>query len=1041
MPVAKPLHLRLFLEGEEVPVISASISCGVNGPSSAAIQIIPLDEAMDFKPRTMVHLFFYDDKVNINEEALKTGSLKVSGTYRQLWAGEAIGYSLTKTAASRGMVLQCVDFSSYWDSAHATAIEYGPQGNAFTNTGSLYSGDTTLFDDIVEQQANKLVSWIGQSPLTPGLKSVKGLAGGVIRIMEAMGGVVGHHRGINDFFTVADLRCRLLQQVTAEEDDTTAANLLAGKVFDEWIRNGLQNIGQQVTFRDIMQLLFRYIYYEFVPCPAPKYDEFKEGSTKTTTGPERKLSETQLGLSTKKSLQDAIDFVTGLENSSLSNKQSSVNFSLERCKSASSNLTSLSKSSPTLSADTNKVQSKIALAVGQLTQASTASSSDINGLMTRAATSLSEALSTLNSSTRTTKVVVQTNDSTSQRLHMQIIRPDCWFAAPPKCNVIFPEMYTQLSYDRNWMAETTRALITLFNTLVGPDALLSDRILAPPIGTVSKSVAKYTGGETYRVLMDHELHTGIVPVTESLPNTSAVGSRTNGNDKSKAKSARLGWAKKASLFHFFKYRFASRQASVVGRFNPFIVCGFPGVIIQKPFIVPPEVLKDLNIADENEFITKLNSLTKKNVRIPYQLVGMISGVNHNIDQNGGSTSVSFHHVRRHTGIDDEFFDIFFKEDKSEVDRIIRVNITYDQALKDPELRRILIGVTPQNAKPTTPKATKKTVVKRGTPVTRRDVNPAAGTTQTSSPNLSVSSTSENQVAPTEAPPFTKISNLPEVEKTDVLVPEGTTTIHVGDQKGKYKGVVVGIEVLNNGDYATIGNKRVFKNVCVYEKVKVKRQGVIPFEEIVRPSWFSRAYANANIAAQIYNPFFGCGSVVDDLIVQGIAPAEVNFAGENPSPEDMPSDTSYQDAIAKLGKEEEQRGIASVDRAVTVLSFLYGKVKQKSLDVDAFIRSYIDRPIATMEQVLGTSDLSFSVSGNDVTVQTGTVGFHSAAIDRTLVEAGNFAGLAKDLLTQMPRIDNQGKKSSVPPPYDVRNEKKKKVLDYVNALKNGPAFRG
>src|SRR5690606_10825905 len=154
----------------------------------------------------------------------------------------------------------CVDFSSYWDSAHAMALEFGPGGNAFSHFGSIHAGAVGMFDDIVMQQSQRIVDWLRERPKTPGLQTVSGLAGGIIRMMEAIGGVIPHHKGINDFFTVSELRGRMLNQITAEENDNTAARVMAGKVFDQWLRHGLQNAGQQVTFRDMMLMLMKYVY-------------------------------------------------------------------------------------------------------------------------------------------------------------------------------------------------------------------------------------------------------------------------------------------------------------------------------------------------------------------------------------------------------------------------------------------------------------------------------------------------------------------------------------------------------------------------------------------------------------------------------------------------------------------------------------------------------------------------------------------------------------------------------------------------------------
>ena len=60
MAQGHPLHLRLFLEGVEVPVVSAQIQIAANTPASASIQVIATDKVLDLLPRTVVHLFFYD---------------------------------------------------------------------------------------------------------------------------------------------------------------------------------------------------------------------------------------------------------------------------------------------------------------------------------------------------------------------------------------------------------------------------------------------------------------------------------------------------------------------------------------------------------------------------------------------------------------------------------------------------------------------------------------------------------------------------------------------------------------------------------------------------------------------------------------------------------------------------------------------------------------------------------------------------------------------------------------------------------------------
>ena len=60
MSVSRSLGLKLFLEGQEVDVASADLSCGVNQPATCDLEIPTSDSAHRLLPRTLVHLFYYD---------------------------------------------------------------------------------------------------------------------------------------------------------------------------------------------------------------------------------------------------------------------------------------------------------------------------------------------------------------------------------------------------------------------------------------------------------------------------------------------------------------------------------------------------------------------------------------------------------------------------------------------------------------------------------------------------------------------------------------------------------------------------------------------------------------------------------------------------------------------------------------------------------------------------------------------------------------------------------------------------------------------
>lgn len=1043
MAVGKPLHLRLFLEGEEVPVIAAQISINLNAPAAASIQVIPLDEVMNLQPRTMVHLFFLDSRPG-----------NAAGSqYRLLFSGEFVAFSFVQTPQSRGAILQCVDFSNYWDSAHATAIEYGLNGNAFTNHGSLSGGAMGVGDDIVSQQPNLILSWISETPQTPGLSSVTGLAGGIIRMMEAMGGVPGHFKGINDFFTVAELRVRLLSQITAEENDDTSKRLFGGKVFDEWLRNGLQNIGLQVTFRDMMKLLCEYIYYEFVPNPAAKFDPSTEGKTSIKPGRPVRLRYQQQGSKVRKDTLDSVNDIASVLPSGTLSKETIDNISneiLTKCTSSLDSLKTLQSQKPSLGKDIQVVSNAIIAAKSTLQGIISNPKSQLNDLekaqpvLQKIITAIDDAKTEVASSG-----TVFTTAKT-QRLHTQILRPDCWFTAPPKCNVIFPDMYSQLSFERNFLSETTRVLISTFQTIVGKDELFENRVLAPNIGFGSNSLSKKTNTSDYRLLMDHEIHTGILPKSERISNVSAVSSKVTGDEKKKIQNSRLSWADRISLWHFFRYRFASRQASVGMRFNPFMVCGFPGVIIRSPYIIPGGLKTKLDKKGQSITDDQILNLVDENASIlnaPNQLVGMVGGLSHNVDQSGGTTSVSMHHVRRHRGIDDAFIENFITSLNGKTTRAVKTSITLIQARSDPKLMNILAGVTPQ----TSPSRRVNVVGKQAVPVQAKSsvlsFDPASGKTiETQVVSDHVILQEGNVAGSNSLPPLTTRGRIEKTTREDILVPSPPGGITTGSKNGLYGkqgSSVLGVEVLNPELTIIPGFGQVFAAVNIFENVPITLPGSIPIEEVIRPGWFSNSFSNSNIGKSIYQPFFGCDSVVDELITGGIASAPaVPGSGNDPDVSSFSSDSTLEDVLSSLVEDEHKKNVLSVEKAINILGYIYGQVRSQNVDVEEFIRSYIDRPIATLAEIFGSPDLELRVGANGTaTPISGSVGFHTGAVNPVLVNAGNYTGISEDLSLQIQRINNTGQSGSLSPAYDIRKDNKTRVIDYIAALSRGPGFRG
>ena len=1122
MPVGKPLHLRLFLEGEEVPVISAQVSINTSAPATASIQIVPLDSAMNLLPRTMVHLFFLDTRVDTSIGPRQKGETDYRGEYRLLFSGEFVGFAWQQTPSSRGMVLQCIDFSNYWDSVHVMAIAYGPGGNAFTNHGGINGASVGNFTDIPgDSAAEHLVRWIKSPPVTEGLKGVSGLAGGVIHIMEAMGGVPGHFKGVNDFFTIAELRCRLLNQITAEENDSTEARVITINVFHEWLKNGIEQAGGNITFRDVMKLLFNYIYYEFVPNPAPKFDAGKAPASSTTY----KAPLNQISASSQAEIYSIwnatlIPLGTTISSAELNTMMDSA---VERLAAVIKKLKAIGNST----SKSVKILESVKTGFGKIRILDATETINSAGILTSLSKLDMLRIQLLDARRLLTgeEKVSQTNPpgpSSAQRLRTQIVRPDCWFSSPPACNVMFPEMYAQVSFDRNYLQETTRLLVATFNTLIGRDSLMANYHLSPLIGLDSQKLTKYKGAKSFRILMDHEIHVGIIHRQEWIPNTAGISQALDSEQLKKVKDGRMSWLIKASLFHFFKYRFAARQVSVAGRFNPFLVCGFPGAVITRPYIIKggADALRK-NHNGQPVPDSEINSVIHEKadeLGAPSHFVGMIGAIQHSVDQGGGTTNAVLHHARKHRGIDDEFLGILTKTNEGKAKRVVKVIIDRDSAQelasqRTPNLKplAILLGVTPQKVE-TQPKSkpadkpvklgavSKSTTVKKVQP-TAADIRKALQEglsplgvktdeqkldeqfqTTFSSTQVQEQDSNQSQAAASKLPERVTTGSIPGVNRENVWVPQGSTKIKVNEKKGLYGGKITGIEVLDANvedvSFSTTTKKAAvgatgvagqtllvspastkttkssgvaFKKVAIYEEVDVSVTGSLPIEEVLRPSWFSTAYANSNIGKKIYEPFFGCGAVVDGLSISGTESVGVEDSADS---EPVDAKTSTGDLMKRLSSEEAAKRANSIDKALNVLGYEYGQVKTQGMDVDTFIRDYTDRPIATLREIFGDPDIKFTITdsavGGDAKVQqvdrNGTMvtpfaGFHTAAVHPDLAKIGKLVGLTTDLQLGYTRVNGIGKNEPLVTQYDVRPDKKKRVIEYLADLGKGPGFEG
>lgn len=274
------LHLRLFLEGIEVPVIGASVTANLNAPATATIQVVPSDKLTTLLARTTVHLFYLD-----SAEFRRSGLAQPNEHhYKLLFCGEVFDMNFGRSGSgSRSVTLTCLDFSNVWDTNYSYIMRYAvgaqedPSGGVLHNLSGFVGDNVNPFDDIVNDPAQvirqmSLSSGAG-NPALPGNGTI---LGGLLSILELLSGVQGLFLGINPWATIEERRCRVLDSIVSD-NGVTAASLFNQQTFADWLQQRTGNYGSVISFRQIVGMICQYIYYDVVTNVTPAYVSGNDG--------------------------------------------------------------------------------------------------------------------------------------------------------------------------------------------------------------------------------------------------------------------------------------------------------------------------------------------------------------------------------------------------------------------------------------------------------------------------------------------------------------------------------------------------------------------------------------------------------------------------------------------------------------------------------------------------------------------------------------------------------------------------------------------
>jgi hypothetical protein len=1104
-----PLGLRLFLEGVEVPVISAQVNSGPDQPATAAIQIVPTDMSLHLLPRTLVHLFYLDDAVlegSSSPRAAQDGAVTEDNfnrfdapdsLYKLLFVGEVAGFSYGKNPSQRQVILQCMDLSTYWDACYQWFADYSVGGGGLTDKSHNFVGSATgLFDSVSGGHKWVIGQLLNSKPETPVYRDTKGLAGGIIHLLEAIGGVRGTRgfNGANDFFTIAELRYNIIGMIGALESDDTSARIYNHKAFFSWLRNGMTSMGSLLSFRDIINHVNQYIYHHIYPNTCPLYrpgdDEIRvEVDAPIVTFTDVTLGKDVLSLSKlahialSKASKNILDGVT------IQRVPQTFEFVKEAAQKLDRAFLTIEL---VVSDDRGDIENSILKAASFVQEARSlfkeagfdeeageaGTAGDIVNVSSKMRAAVNNALGALEDEIispkkrATRSVTKKVRSASGARLYNQLFLPECYFVAPPRCNVIFPDQYFQFSFSRNFMREVSRlSLSSGLGMLTGGgrqgSKLFTRHYYAPNTPDTRNKNVFTTTTRGARILLPHEVHSGIIPKYEWANDGHRWASlaRKSGKDPF-FQSGKVGYLQRLANFQFYLHRWSARTMALSGAFNPFLVLGFPGLVIDRSMPAPGVV------AQREQFLGRK--------WMPIQYLGKVISLSHAINQSGGQTQVQFSHCRTHRGLDDEFLSSLSREinetkgqtttvqfkirdllssrsmDGSEAAALLKTEEGRQQALSSKYQNRLIIENRDDF----------KVLVKAYAEGKLHSGARVVGTKKFSGDKVvSIAPSGQVILSQEQSQEFGIDPNY-----RDVVQRQDQAVVPVSSPDGSTQPAESVVFVPEQEDVLTLPESLeiILERRVLTGEVKTANATV---ESLLTPGWFSDRWTNQNIGEKVYRPLINTDSIVDNVSLESDEQDEFFGRTQKDEATAVASGVSGGESdVFTFSDTSEVEGSSasvgvipgSIEEAVDALVIIYGMIKQRGGDVHDFIREYTKRDIANIEDMLGTFGLEFDDLGGVVVPSdedNPIEGFHSRAYGdyntdvklpvREGVEpqAGDnalkalFPGVPSGTAVERGRITNPGKKTSIRPELDPRGRARARVLAYVRELEFSRGLMG
>lgn len=257
-------HVRLFLEGREVPFISASISSVVGQPCVANIDLVPLQKIKFIRPKTQVHIFVRDENI-FGDKNLYLA-----------FEGEVSGRGFSKRQDNRAVRITAMDYSTYWEDAKAYFLNAAA---AVGKASETVSNGEPPPAQVAKALAGKVVptDTTAESFLIRTLTSQRDSDGnvdlvlGVTEVLRKLGIV-------NEFYRAAYERLRVTDRMRAY-NFSKLGKFLAGINTDIFLASFAGSNGGIESVQVLLNKILGFVFHEIVclPFPGKGLDETSAG--------------------------------------------------------------------------------------------------------------------------------------------------------------------------------------------------------------------------------------------------------------------------------------------------------------------------------------------------------------------------------------------------------------------------------------------------------------------------------------------------------------------------------------------------------------------------------------------------------------------------------------------------------------------------------------------------------------------------------------------------------------------------------------------